>query len=189
MTPSALRRALSAALDGAREGRAGRRVRDAAVGGITGAKESSRFWWPRTDSIEHARKAAKGASAAFGLAAVASLAYGVFCIFKGHALTADGCAAFLVTALFAYLTWRTYARPTVLLSCLAFALTALDLVFNVALLVAVNKPDAAGPFIRASFLPFLALVAALGGLRGSIALRRFAKQAPPYLSGAQPERQ
>lgn len=179
MTPSTLRRALSAALDGAREARAGRPARDAAVSRITGAKESPSYWWPRTDSVEHARKAAKGASAAFGLTAVGTLAYGVFYIFKGHALTADGCAAFIVAGLFAYLTWRTYVRPTVLLSCLAFALMALDLVFNVALLVAVNKPDAAGPFIRASFLPFLALVAALGGIRGSIALRRFAKEARP----------
>jgi hypothetical protein len=120
-----------------------------------------------------------GASWAFGLTAVGLLALSVFSIFKGYVLTADGCAAILLTALFVYLTWRSYKRPTVLLSCLAFTLMALDLAFNVALLVVVNKPDAAGPFIRASFLPFLALVAALGGVRGSIALRRFAKQAPP----------
>lgn len=167
MTPSTLRRAFSAALDGAREGRAGRRARD---------KRSS-FWWPRTDSIEHARNAATGAAWAFGLVAVSLLAFSVFCIFKGYALTPDGCAAMLGTALFLYLTWRSYARPTVLLSCLAFALMALDLAFNVALLVSVDKPSYAGAVVKVSFLPFLALVAAVGGIRGSIALRRFAKRA------------
>lgn len=176
MTRSTLRRAFSAAFAGAREGRAARRARD----------NRSSFWWPRTDSIEHARKAALGASWAFGLTTISFLAFSVFCIFKGYALTPDGCAAVLCTALFVYLTWRSYARPTVLLSSLAFGLMAFVLAFNVALFVAVDKPAYAGALVRASFLPFLALIAALGGVRGSIALRRFTKPASPSLSGGAP---
>jgi hypothetical protein len=32
-------------------------------------KEKSNWWWPKTDSLEHARDAAKGGSIAFGLIA------------------------------------------------------------------------------------------------------------------------
>jgi len=122
-------------------------------------KGTSSFWWPRTDTTEHALDAARRGAWTFLLIAVGFTAFVVFAVIKGYALTAEGSAGIILTVLFVYLTWRTFMRPSILLNCIAFALAAYMVVFPLVLIAAVNKTRGGSGPIGALFFPFLALVA------------------------------
>jgi len=163
---------------------------DAEIGALPEKKVRFNFWWPRTDSVESARQAAKGGSVVFGLIAFGQLP-NLVAILAGHRVTAedylyDG-AGLLLIALPVYLAWRTYKRPTVLLNCIALALIALPLGLGIMVMLAANQGNAAAvPRAVASLwmqilvgCRILATGAAVGGIRGSIAVRRFKASAPP----------
>jgi hypothetical protein len=140
-------------------------------------KEKSNWWWPKTDSLEHARDAAKGGSIAFGLIAFSLLIVVAFGIFTAHKMILDDYLFVLATALVVYLAWRTYKRPTILLNCVAFVWIGVELGFKViVLMLAANANNVSvGPLV----LPVVATLAAFGGIRGSLAVRRFNKAASP----------
>jgi hypothetical protein len=148
-------------------------------------QERSSFWWPKTDSFENARQAAKRGSVVYGLTAFSLLMVFLVATFltehRFHFVVADF-PLLILTPLFVYLTWRSYERPTVLLNSLAAAYMALVLGSGVALFFELNKPEA----VVGLFMPFLALVSAIGGLRGSMAVRRFERQAPASKQGYSP---
>jgi hypothetical protein len=79
----------------------------------------------------------------------------------------------LLTGLFMYMTWRSYKRPTALLNGFAIAIIAFALGSRLVELEAANMPNAGNDVARTCIMPFMVLVAAVGGLRGSIAMRRF----------------
>jgi hypothetical protein len=137
-------------------------------------QERSSFWWPKTDSIENARKAAKGGSVTYGLTALSLTVVLLVAVFltehRFHFVIAD-LPLLILTPLFAYLTWRSYSRPTLLLNGLAAGYMALILAFGIRLLLELNSAVVIG-----LFMPFLAFVSAIGGMRGSIAARRLEKQ-------------
>ncbi|HEY2858797.1 MAG TPA: hypothetical protein VGJ21_10305 [Terracidiphilus sp.] len=139
-------------------------------------KETNSYWWPKTDTIERAREAAKGGFVAFAFIAYRLLP-NALAVFKGQRLSVtdymyDG-ATLLLTALPIYLAWVTYKRPNLFLNCLAFFLIALSLAAGVLGMLASN-----GTVVGPMFLPLIGAVAAIGGIRGSIALRRFSRQGP-----------
>jgi hypothetical protein len=144
--------------------------------GLT-TQERSSFWWPKTDSLDNARKAAKGGSVTYGLTAFSLIVVLLVAAFltehRFHFVLAD-LPLLMLAPLFAYLTWRSYSRPTLLLNGLAAAYMALVLAFGAGLFLELNKPAA----IIGLFMPFLAFVSAIGGLRGSIAVRRIERQIP-----------
>ena len=160
-----------------------------AVDGIPQKEERFPFWWPKFDSIERARKAARGGSLAFGLVAfgLGLLAwFAVPVLAEGRSTTTTYVAASSIAlfAFFVYLTWRAYKRPTVLLNCIAFALAGGDLGLKILLIVAAysGRPDIAkspGALGDSLLWPILATVAAIGGICGAIAVRRFGRSAPP----------
>jgi hypothetical protein len=142
-------------------------------------KEKSNWWWPKTDSLEHARDAAKYGSIAFGYIAIGSSMYAA-AFFTGHLGTAeDRNYSLIVIAIVVYTTWCTYKRPTVLLNCIAFVLMVYVLGMGViTLLAALAKIPVVAP--RAIFslsMSVLGTLAAFGGIRGSLAVRRFNKAA------------
>jgi hypothetical protein len=157
------------------------RLSDAEIGAIPEKKARSYFWWPRTDSVESARQAAKGGSVAFGLTALGLLMMLATAVFALHGIAVeDYVALFLGTALFVYLTWRTYKRPTILLNCIAFALVGLELGFRIIVMLAAIAANAALPsVVHVFWMPVLGTLAAVAGIRGSLAVRRFGASAPP----------
>jgi hypothetical protein len=145
------------------------RLGDAAVGAIHEKKERVSFWWPETDTIEHARDAAKFGSVAFGLIAFGQLVVVGVAIFTGHRMIVEDYIFLFVTALFVYLAWRTYKRPTVLLNCIAFAwIGLLELGFKIIVMLAASNVN-----VAPLWMPILGTIAAVGGIRGSFAVRRF----------------
>lgn len=156
------------------------RLGNAAVGAIQEKKARFNFLWPSTDTLEHARDAAKSGSIAFGYLAIGAMLYAVT-FFAGHLMTAeDRFYSLIVITLYVYLTWRTYKRPTILLNCIAFVLTALVLGLAVtARLATLAAMAAVTPRAVASLcLAILGTLAAVGGIRGSLAVRRFKLSAP-----------
>ncbi len=151
------------------------RVGNAAVGAIHEKKGRVSFWWPETDTIEHARGAAKGGSVAFGLIAFGQLVVVAVAIFTGHRMIVEDYMFLFVTALVVYLAWRTYKRPTVLLNCIAFAwIGLLELAFKIIVMMAANSVN-----VAPLWMPILGTIAAVGGIRGSLAVRRFEAAARP----------
>lgn len=154
-------------------------ARDTPIRKVEKQKPSS-FWWPKTDSIERARKAARRGSVVYGLTAFSLIIMLVVVMFLAEHhfhFVPEYIPLLLLTGLFVYLTWGSYKRPTLLLNSLAFVYMALVVGAGVALMLELDKPEAVQAVVRSLFIPFLALVFALGGLRGSIAVRRFEKQA------------
>jgi hypothetical protein len=144
---------------------------------VRAKKEKSNFWWPRTDTLEHARDAAKSGSIAFGYIALGALLYAIT-MFARHLMTAeDRVYSLFLPALAIYLAWRTYRRPTILLNCIAFVLVALVLGMGVnAMLADLATMSVVAPRLCLSILGTLT---AVGGIRGSLAVRRFKASAPP----------
>jgi hypothetical protein len=71
----------------------------------------------------------------------------------------------IVAAVFIYLTWRTYRRPTILLVSMALAIVAVDFVSNV-LLAGIG-----GNFIAVYWTQMIASIFGLVGLRGVLVAR------------------
>jgi len=105
-----------------------------------------------------------GGLIAFGQLVVVGVA-----IFTGHRMIVEDYIFLFVTALVVYLAWRTYKRPTVLLNCIAFAwIGLLELGFKIIVMLAANYVN-----VAPLWMPILGTIAAVGGIRGSLAVRRF----------------
>lgn len=141
------------------------------AGAIQEKEVRSNFWWPRTDTLEHARGAAKSGSIAFGYIALWALLYAIL-LFARHLMTAeDRVYSLFMPALTIYLAWRTYKRPTILLNGIAFVFVLLVLGMGVnAMLAGLAPMSVVAPRLCLSILGTLA---AVGGIRGSLAVRRF----------------
>jgi hypothetical protein len=146
---------------------------------VNAKEEKSNWWWPRTDTLEHARDAAKGGSIAFGLLAIGQLIVVAFGIFTAHKMILDDYLFHLATALVIYLAWRTYKRPTILLNSVAFVWIGVELGFKIFVVLLAASASANNVNLGPLVLPTLATAAALGGIRGSLAVRRFNKVASP----------
>lgn len=139
-------------------------------------KKKASFWWPSVGTPEDAREVSKGGAGAFGLIAFSYLLVATIIWFGGHTPFAPDPAVSAVeyvsidvtiAAIAAYLSWRTYRRPTVLLCSVAFIWVLLELV---------GKIMMASPNVGSFWINVIGIVAATSGVRGALALRGFKRQ-------------
>jgi hypothetical protein len=142
------------------------------------AKKKYNFWWPRVDTPDDAAAAAKGGGAAYGIIALGYLIATVFVVVRVHypvqpdATRTPG--VFIATnlaifAIAAFLAWRTYRRPTLLLCVIALAWVLVEFAGKAAVFGVPNN------IIGTYWGPLLGTIAGLGGVRGALAQRKFSQ--------------
>jgi hypothetical protein len=128
------------------------------------------FWMPKIDTLEHARGAARYGWATYALLALGSFLPMLVLKHMGFMLY----VLLFFGALFAYLAWRTYRRPTVVLNGISVLLPALTACGQFASLTA-----GTGHGWSSVVAPLAMAFASWCGLRGSIAVRKFESANPP----------
>jgi hypothetical protein len=142
----------------------------------TPASKKSSFWWPAVETRENASEAAKGGGIAFGFVTLGYLIAAGFVVIgikspmqpsaatdPALMLTVD----LIIAAIAAYLSWRTYRKPTLTLCVVAITWVAIEFVGKSLSLGLV------GNIIGAYWGNILAAVTGIAGLRGAWAVRRF----------------
>ena len=137
------------------------------------------FWWPRTNTQELAFKAAQNAAVAYGLIALGYVIASLWIVFTGRSLiySHNGFPAItagtdvVIAVIAAYLAWRSQKRPTLVLSVVALLWVLLEFAGKIAAL-----QDA---IIYHYWAQILATIAALGAVRGSLALRKLSPPSSP----------
>lgn len=148
-------------------------------------KTKNRWFWPKVDSPELARQAARNGGVSFGFIALGYFIV-LILLFWGintpvtpksqtsiEIWTVIGADA-LILILAVYLSWRTYRRPTLVLCAIALAWTLLEFAGKAA-----RMGIGSGNILGMYWGQILGTLAGIAGIRGTLASKRFERVNPP----------